>query len=607
MTVRAWVPNSVTAWQDLRDMGVDAIMTNSTSAYVKWAATQCAVSPPAPPGAADQTGPSVTASLPGDTATVSDTVQVTGIASDDGGVESVSLLVDGVAVTSSAPGNDGTVAFDWNSAAVPNGTHTLQLQARDVAGNLGHSSVVSVTVQNIDVENPKPPTAVSGTWSTPNGVELTWSGASDNAMVTGYRVYRDDKPIAALGPSVLSHSDRDVANLTTYAYHVTALDAAGNESASSEPTDIQTGDDTAPTVPTVSAALSGTDGVEVSWSASTDNAGVAGYRVFRSGALTATVDTATSTLLDTGLGDGTAYTYRVVAFDASGNASAPSSPVTVTTPDRTAPSSPGGLSAVSGMQSVALSWTAARDNVGVTGYVVHRDGESLATLGGAARSYTDTGLDGTTAHRYQVTAIDAAGLEGPASNVVTRSLADKSAPTAPTGLNRTISGYTVRLAWRTSADNVGVTGYTVYRGGFAIGTTTTATAYTDVAAPPGNTHTYTVRATDAAGNLSAASSGISATLAADRTAPSRPTSLRATAGPTGLKRITLTWSAATDNAGVTKYYLFRGNSKYLLLGNVLGFTDTGLSPGVKYTYKVYALDASGNWSGQSGAVSATAR
>ncbi|MCW2712668.1 MAG: glycoside hydrolase family 48, partial [Marmoricola sp.] len=353
MTVRAWVPNSVTAWQDLRDMGVDAIMTNSTSAYVKWAATQCGVSPPAPPGAADQTGPSVTASLPGDTATVSDTVQVTGIASDDGGVESVSLLVDGVAVTSSAPGNDGTVAFDWNSAAVPNGTHTLQLQARDVAGNLGHSSVVSVTVQNIDV-----------------------------------------------------------ANLTTYAYHVTALDAAGNESAPSEPTDIQTGDDTAPTVPTVSAALSGTDGVEVSWSASTDNAGVAGYRVFRSGALTAIVDTATSTLLDTGLGDGIAYTYRVVAFDASGNASAPSSPVTVTTPDRTAPSSPGGLSAVSGMQSVALSWTAAGDNVGVTGYVVHRDGESLATLGGAARSYTDTGLDGTTAHRYQVTAIDAAGPRG---------------------------------------------------------------------------------------------------------------------------------------------------------------------------------------------------
>lgn len=190
---------------------------------------------------------------------------------------------------------------------------------------------------------------------------------------------------------------------------------------------------------------------------------------------------------------------------------------------------------------------------------------------------------------------------------MTRSLADKSAPTAPTGLTRTISGYTVRLAWRTSADNVGVTVYTVYRGGFAIGTTTTATAYTDVAAPPGKTHTYTVRATDAAGNLSAGSSGISATLAADRTAPSQPSSLRATAGPTGLRRIALTWSAATDNAGVTNYYLFRGNSKYLLLENVLGSTDTGLSAGVKYTYKVYAVDASGNWSGQSGAVSATAR
>lgn len=58
---------------------------------------------------------------------------------------------------------------------------------------------------------------------------------------------------------------------------------------------------------------------------------------------------------------------------------------------------------------------------------------------------------------------------------------------------------------------------------------------------------------------------------------------------------------------MTNYYLLRGNSKYLLLENVLGSTDTGLSAGVKYTYKVYAVDASGNWSGQSGAVSATAR
>ena len=115
-----------------------------------------------------------------------------------------------------------------------------------------------------------------------------------------------------------------------------------------------------------------------------------------------------------------------------------------------------------------------------------------------------------------------------------------------------------------------------------------------------------MRARDAAGNVSAASTGVSATLPADRTAPTSPSGLRATAGTSGTRQITLTWNASTDNAGVTGYYVFRGNAKYRQLGNVLVFTDTGLIAGAKYTYKVYALDASGNWSGPSGNVTATA-
>jgi hypothetical protein len=58
---------------------------------------------------------------------------------------------------------------------------------------------------------------------------------------------------------------------------------------------------------------------------------------------------------------------------------------------------------------------------------------------------------------------------------------------------------------------------------------------------------------------------------------------------------------------VTSYYLYRGNAKYKLLGKVTSYVDTGLKAGTKYTYKVYALDAAGNWSGSSGNVSATAR
>ncbi|MET0998754.1 MAG: fibronectin type III domain-containing protein, partial [Marmoricola sp.] len=89
----------------------------------------------------------------------------------------------------------------------------------------------------------------------------------------------------------------------------------------------------------------------------------------------------------------------------------------------------------------------------------------------------------------------------------------------------------------------------------------------------------------------------------DRTPPTSPTGLRATPGT---RQVTLTWTAATDNVGVDRYYLFRGNSKYRLLGNVTSYTDTGLTTGTRYVYKVYAIDAAGNWSGSSGNVAATA-
>ena len=183
---------------------------------------------------------------------------------------------------------------------------------------------------------------------------------------------------------------------------------------------------------------------------------------------------------------------------------------------------------------------------------------------------------------------------------------DMSPPSAPTGLTGSLSGFTVRLTWTAATDNVGVTGYTIYRGGVAIGTSTLPT-YTDTSPPLARASSYTVRARDAAGNLGAASNSTSVTVPADNTAPTSPGGVSATAGAIGSRQITVAWNASSDNVGVTNYYLFRGNSKYRLLGNVTSFVDTGLTAGTRYTYKVYALDASGNWSGSSGNISATAR
>jgi chitodextrinase len=90
-------------------------------------------------------------------------------------------------------------------------------------------------------------------------------------------------------------------------------------------------DTTAPTVPGGLAA-SGltTTSVTLSWIASTDNVGVAGYRIYSSGALIAS--TSTTSLSIGGLVGGTSYAFTVAAFDAAGNVSPASSPVSVTTP-----------------------------------------------------------------------------------------------------------------------------------------------------------------------------------------------------------------------------------------------------------------------------------
>jgi chitodextrinase len=88
---------------------------------------------------------------------------------------------------------------------------------------------------------------------------------------------------------------------------------------------------------------------------------------------------------------------------------------------------------------------------------------------------------------------------------------DTSAPTVPAGLNATTSGSTqINLSWTGSADNIGVTGYKVYRNGVLVGSPA-GTGYSDNGLSASTTYSYSVAACNAAGNCSAQSAAVSAT------------------------------------------------------------------------------------------------
>ncbi len=262
-------------------------------------------------------------------------------------------------------------------------------------------------------------------------------------------------------------------------------------------------------------------------------------------------------------------------------------------PDGTPPSAPGSLTASSSSTKNVLTWTAATDNIGVSAYDVYRNGTYLATVGPNVTSYTDKTATAGAGYTYQVAARDLAGNATRASVNVNGGSADTSPPTAPASLTATATGpTTVTLSWQASTDNVGVTAYTVYRGTTAIATVSgSTTSYTDSGLTPGTAYSYTVTASDGAGNVSPPSNQASATTQADTTSPSPP-GTPATTSVTS-SQVGLSWTASTDNVGVVAYRVVRNGS---VIASVSGttYTDTTVSPSTTYTYQIVAYDAAGN-------------
>jgi chitodextrinase len=242
--------------------------------------------------------------------------------------------------------------------------------------------------------------------------------------------------------------------------------------------------------------------VTISWSPSNDDVGVTGYGLYRG---SSRVDTTQTSGIFNGLSCGTAYQVGVDAVDAAGNRSQRAE-LTVTTaacPDSQAPSMPASVAATTRTTtSIALAWLPSDDNVGVVGYGLYRGGTRVDTT--SVTNGIFSGLSCGTNYTLAVDAYDAAGNRSQQAVLMVATLAcpDTQAPSAPTALAASnVTETSLTLTWAAARDNVGVTGYDVYRNGTKTGSTTTLSS-PQSGLTCATSYTFGVVAYDAAGNRS---------------------------------------------------------------------------------------------------------
>ena len=194
-----------------------------------------------------------------------------------------------------------------------------------------------------DTTAPSTPGTPVASAVTSTGLTLTWAASTDTggSGLAGYDIVQTQPGgdvLSLLTSTTNTLAVTGLAPQQAYQFTVVARDGAGNRSTASPALTVTTAaastpDTTAPTAPgTPTASAVGPTGLTLAWGPATDNVGVTGYRVYRSGSVLVGSTTGT-TLAVTGLTAATAYTFTVVAVDAAGNVSPASAPVTVTTAD----------------------------------------------------------------------------------------------------------------------------------------------------------------------------------------------------------------------------------------------------------------------------------
>jgi large repetitive protein len=509
------------------------------------------------------------------------------LSSDNGGSGIAQYIVYRGAVQAGI--STGTTFTD--TAVATNGSYAYTVKAVDAAGNLSAASAPCTVTW--DSTAPPIPTGLSATSPTSAAPALSWQSGGGASDFDHYDLYRGATLVWSGTATSYTDDQPPPAASGNLSYTVKAVDALGNASSASTPRSVLY-DITAPGAVT---ALTGTSPLvhpSLTWPSATDAGGsnLAGYRIYRDGSQIA--QTTSLSFVDASLAvDGT-YSYAVRAVDGAGNVGPPSPTRTIQV-DQTPPPAPTGIVAASPSNQVSLSWPATPDagvsSSGVARYRIYRNGTPIDTTAPAAYSDTTLGIEGT--WQYTVSAIDAAGNEGPQSAPVAV-LYDRTPPPAPSGLSvPPITTTQPTLTWIAGAPDAlsGFDHFELLRDGNLVASTG-ATTITDVGLTANGSHAYTVRAVDAAGNASAATPVQRSIF--DNTPPEIPTNAAA-ASPTNRPNVTWTTSLDSGGSGGVVYSVFRdGGGSPIATTSGTSYLDTSVLAEGPHSYTIVATDAAGN-------------
>jgi chitodextrinase len=376
--------------------------------------------------------------------------------------------------------------------------------------------------------------------------------------------------------------------------------------------------------------------VDLSWNASSDNVGVAGYQVFRNGSVLASVPGTLLSYADTGVNPVTTFTYFVKAYDAAGNYSNPGNTIQVTTP------APPASGACPGPATNAFTGCY-YNNIDLSGNPVLNRTDSQINFDWASGSPDPSVAPGDFSVRWQGNFSFSQGTY--TFNVVTsdgmrlyidgNSVLDRwrDQPPYMYRIELTLSAgthlltveyydhtrsSTAHLSWQNNAPQAApvissftatpsivtagasatlswsVSGASTVSIDHGVGDVSTATSKS---LSPAQTTTYTLTAINSAGSATAQAT-LTVNSIIDTQPPTAPTIVSAVAR--SAKEVDLAWNASTDNVGVAGYEIFRnGTAMTSVSGSSLSYADQTVSAGSVYTYIVKAYDAAGNYSAAS--------